>query len=81
MDGVAGKWGDWDSAGSFGIPLLEPLLRTLAEDPAHLDHIERLVSDLERTEEGKRLLPEELVTVWTAIRSARESGRAFRKES
>jgi hypothetical protein len=81
MDGVAGNWGDWDSAGSFGIPLLEPLLRTLAEDPAHLDHIERLVSDLERTEEGKRLLPEELVTVWTAIRSARESGRALRKES
>jgi hypothetical protein len=81
MNGVAGNWENRESAGSFGIPLLEPLLRALAEDPTHLDHIERLVSDLERTEEGKQLLPEDLVTVWTAIRSARESGRAFHKES
>ena len=39
------------------------------------------MSDLQQTEEGKQLLPEELVTVWTAIRSARESGAMLRKES
>jgi hypothetical protein len=81
MNGAGGNWGEWDSPGPFGLPLLEPLLRALAEDPARLDHIERLVSDLERTEEGKQLLPEELVTVWTAIRSARESGAVLRKEN
>ena len=75
MNSAGGDWGDWHSAGSFGIPLLEPLLRALAEDPTRLDHIERLISDLERTEEGKQLLPEELVAVWTAIRSAREVRR------
>lgn len=73
MNGRGGNWRDWSSSGPFGIPLLEPLLRALAEDPARLDQIERLVSDLERTEEGKQLLPEELVAVWTAIRLARKS--------
>jgi hypothetical protein len=81
LDGAAGKFRDWVSAGAFGIPLLEPLLRALAENPAHLDHIERLVSDLERTDEGKQLLPEELLAVWTAIRTVRGSGMARRKEN
>jgi hypothetical protein len=81
VNGAGGSWGDWDSPGPFGIPLLEPLLRALAEDPARLDHIERLVGDLERTEEGKLLIPKELVTVWTAIRSARESGAVLPKDS
>jgi hypothetical protein len=81
FNGAAGNWNHWESTEPFGIPLLEPLLRALAENPAHLDHIERLVSDLERTEDGKQLLPEELVTIWTAIRAARDSDRAFRGET
>jgi hypothetical protein len=81
INGTGGSWGNWEAPGPFGIPLLEPLLRALAENPAGLDHIERLVKDLERTEGGKQLLPEELVAVWTAIRSARESGAGLRKGS
>ena len=81
INGASGSWGDWGSSGPFGIPLLEPLLRALADDPTRLDHIERLVSDLERTEEGRQLLPDELVAVWTSIRSVRESGALPRKES
>jgi hypothetical protein len=79
-EGKGGRWGDWNSLGSFGIPLLEPLLRTLAEDPSRLDHIERLVQDLEKTEEGRRLLPDELVVVWSAIRAARGAGATLRKQ-
>ena len=56
-------------------------MRALADDPTRLDHIERLVSDLERTEEGRQLLPDELVALWTSIRSVRESGALRRKES
>ena len=81
VNGAGGSWGNWNSPGSFGIALLEPLLRALAEDPARLDHIERLLGDLERTEEGKLLIPKELVTLWTAIRSAREAGAVLPKDS
>jgi hypothetical protein len=81
MNDAAGNLRDWVSGGPFGIPLLEPLLRALAENPAHLDHIERLVSDLERTEEGKQLLPDELLAIWTAIRTVRGSATARRQEN
>jgi hypothetical protein len=80
-EGKGGSWGEWNSLGSFGIPLLEPLLRTLAEDPSRLDHIERLVQDLEKTEEGRHLLPDELVMVWSAIRAARGAGAILRRQS
>lgn len=72
-------WGDWGSLGAFGLPLLEPILRTLGTDPSRLDHIERLVRDLEKTEEGRQLLPDEFVMLWTAIRSARDTASAQRK--
>lgn len=75
-NGKGQGWGEWNSFAAFGLPLLEPLLRTLAEDPNRLDHIERLVRDLEETEEGRQLLPAELVNLWAAIRSARASAAA-----
>lgn len=59
-----GAWGD------FGVPLLEPLLRAFAVDPLRLEHIERLVHDLEGTAEGQGLLPENFVAVWAAVRAA-----------
>ena len=80
-NGKGGSWGDWSSLGSFGLPLLEPLLRTLAEDPSSLDHIERLIQDLEKTEEGRQLLPHELVMLWTAIRAARAAGAKPRRST
>ena len=58
-------------AGGFGLPLLEPLLRTLSDDPARLADVERLVLDLESSDEGAALLPEDFVEVWSAIRSVR----------
>jgi hypothetical protein len=32
INDAGGGWSDWDSTGRFGIPLLEPLLRALADD-------------------------------------------------
>ena len=73
MSGGGAGWGDWDAPGPFGIPLLEPLLRALAEDPLRLDDVERLISDLGQSDQGRRLLPEELSTLWAAIRLVRAS--------
>jgi len=59
-----GTWGD------FGLPLLEPLLRAVAVDPSRLEHLERLMHDLEGTAEGQGLLPESFSAVWAAVRAA-----------
>lgn len=68
-NGSGGIWNDASTFGPFGLPLLEPLLRTLAADPARLAPVERLVRDLESTDDGKKLLSEEFVTLWASIRS------------
>lgn len=67
-NGSGGKWGESASFGLLGLPLLEPLLRALAEDPARLAPVERLVRDLEETDEGRRLLPPEFVSLWASLR-------------
>lgn len=74
----AGSIGDGEDAyapGGFGLPLLEPLLRTLANDSARLADIERLVRDLESTEEGTKLLPSDFRQVWDAIIAVRGASR------
>lgn len=72
-EGDGGQWQDAHFSGGFGLPLLEPLLRTLADDPARLADVERLVRDLESSEEGAALLPEDFVEVWGAIRSVHDA--------
>ncbi len=54
------------------IPLLEALLRALAQDPARLDPIDRLITDLSKTEEGAKLLPPGIQDVWGPIWSTRQ---------
>jgi hypothetical protein len=51
--------------------LLEPLLRTLERDPARLEEIERILRDLEATEEGRAKLPPELGAIWPAVWTAK----------
>jgi hypothetical protein len=77
--GSSEKWA-YCATGAFGIPLLEPLLRSLANNPSRLDPIERLVRDLEATEEGRTLLPPEFLAVWTSIRQFRAAAQAHRVE-
>ena len=69
-DGIApqGSLGGWDQAS-----LLEALLQTLSHAPRRIDDAARLISDLERTPEGKNLLPEGLNEIWEPVWAAREA--------
>jgi len=73
QQGMGGKWKSAHHANGFGLPLLEPLLRSLSDNPACLDDVERLVHDLESSEEGVLLLPKEFLQVWEAIRAVRHA--------
>jgi hypothetical protein len=53
--------------------LLELLLNALVNRPQQLDDLERLVSRLERTDAGQRLLPEGFREVWQLLMQARGS--------
>ncbi|HJQ94576.1 MAG TPA: phospholipase D family protein [Acidimicrobiia bacterium] len=55
----------------FQIPLFESMVRALSRNPEALAPIDRLINELSRTEEGRRLLPEGLEQLWPAIWEAR----------
>ena len=67
---------DTDTQESFGgwdrTTLLEALLLSLSSNPRRIDEAARLISDLERTPEGKKLLPEGLNEIWEPVWAARE---------
>lgn len=58
--------------GQWQVPLFESLIRALAEDPRRLDHLAKVISDLQRTGRADELLPEGLDAVWGPIWLARE---------
>lgn len=65
------------SSGSTGssidsVPLLESLVRALGRNPQALDRLDRLVADLNSTDEGRELLPERFNEIWEPIMSARK---------
>ena len=65
------------SRATFATPaLLETFLRALDRTPERLDHVQRLVTDLRSSEEGKQLLPPDFDIAWDAIWEARERKRA-----
>ena len=57
--------------GLLELPLFESLLKALHRDPAQLDSVAQLVNDLKKTEQGRKLLPEEFEKVWEPIERAR----------
>ncbi len=59
----------WQSAAG-SVPLLEALLRSLAQDPARLDEVNRLIIDLRAEPEGDTLLPPGLLDVWEPLWAA-----------
>ena len=69
-DGTApyGSIGAWDQTA-----LLEALLRSLSRDTRRIDDVARLISDLERTPEGRNLLPDGLKEIWEPVWAAREA--------
>lgn len=52
--------------------LLEPMVRSLARDPARLDDIHRVIAELIKTPDGRSLLPHGWRTVWDPIWAARQ---------
>jgi hypothetical protein len=57
------------------LPLLEWMVRALARSPERIDHLGRLITSLQATDEGRMLLPEGLDAVWDAIWEARAARR------
>ena len=53
-----------------GKTLLEDLVRTASRDPDRLQPVRRLIDDLRKTEEGRRIVPDDLFAVWTAVEEA-----------
>ncbi len=53
-----------------GVPLFESLLRTLEREPDRLLEVDRLVTELRRTEDGARLLPATFDEIWVPLWAA-----------
>ena len=75
LSGWATDEGQGDGAAPWGIgaggeTLLDDLLRTASRDPDRLEPVRRLIDDLRKTEEGRRIVPDELFAVWTAVEEA-----------
>ncbi len=70
QDGSAadGSFGGWREAA-----LLEALLQSLSSNPDRIDEAARLIADLEKTEEGKELLPDGLNEIWEPVWQARKA--------
>ncbi len=51
----------------FDLPLLEPMLKALTKSPEKLDRIAELVADLEKTPEGRAIIPSEFIETWRPI--------------
>ena len=68
--------GEVDGVDPWGIgaggeeTLLDDLVRTASRDPERLKPVRRLIDDLRKTEEGRRIVPDELFAVWTAVEEA-----------
>ena len=60
---------DW-GVGVGGETLLNDLVRTASRDPDRLKPVRRLIDDLRKTEEGRRIVPDELFSIWTAVEEA-----------
>lgn len=59
-------WGDWLGAES----LLEDLLRIASRHPERLKPIRRLIDELQQTDEGCEIVPDDLLAIWDAVDEA-----------
>lgn len=58
-----------NSPDAADLPLFETLLRLLARDPARLNRLDRLISNLQESSHGSAKLPGGLLEVWVALKS------------
>ena len=80
MVGWARGEGDGSSVWGVGLheeTLLEDLVRVASREPERLEPVRKLIDDFRKTEEGRRIVPDELFGIWTAVDGAlRKRGRA-----
>ena len=60
----------WGVGGDGGETLLDDLVRTASRDPDRLEPVRRLIDDLRKTDEGRRIVPDELFAIWLAVEEA-----------
>ena len=60
----------FDNAGFAMETLLEDLLRVAARQPKRLEPLQKLISNLQKTPEGRALIPKELEMLWKAVEQA-----------
>ena len=64
------------SSSQLALPgLLERMLTTLSRDANQLDAVDTLISELRKTEDGKKLLGTDFDTVWEPLWQVREKMR------
>ena len=66
--------GAW-AASPAGETILDDLLRAASRDPASLKPARRLIGDFRKTEQGRRIVPDDLFAVWTAVEGALQKDR------
>ena len=66
----SGTWGE----GPSGETLLEDLVRTASRAPERLEPVHRLINDFRKTEEGQKIIPDDLLAVWSAVDEALRKG-------
>ena len=84
LDGMI-DWAQGRDANGGGAPwsdvpgdetLLEGLVRTASRDPERLEPVRRLIEDFRSTEEGRRIVPDAFLDLWSAVEEAlRQDGR------
>ena len=60
------EWG----AGLSTETLLEDLMRAASRDPKRLMPVRRLIDDLRKTADGRKIVPDNLLAVWSAVTDA-----------
>ncbi len=81
IDWAHGRNANGDGAPWSDVPgdetLLESLVRTASRDPERLEPVRRLIEDFRSTEEGRRIVPDAFLDLWSAVEEALcEDGRA-----
>ena len=68
-DDKTGTHGSWGNEGSQRA-VLEDLVRAASREPARLEPVRRLMEDLRESEEGRRIVPADLLALWDAVAAA-----------
>ena len=73
--GARTEWEDSPDTWSDGNPLFERLVQALVDSTQNLKEVGRLIEDLARTEEGRKVVPAQLLHLWQELKTCMENAR------